>query len=234
VAALAPRAAEGARGGADARGSVVLDGARTPVRWIDGDTFRIERGPRAGRLVRLSGVNALETYGPVHRIARLRGPALLRLAREAAPLLAAGAWRCETDGAADGYGRLLVSCPAAAKALVEAGLAMVFAVDEPADAALLAAQRQAQARRVGLWAKGVPPAIPTSLHSLGERGLGPRDPYDRVVDTATGIAEVRTHRRTYAPCEEVCVGEGALRACLAYVPYDRRFRNRPSCLRRSP
>jgi len=45
---------------------------------------------------------------------------------------------------------------------------------------------------------------------------------------------VRPHHRVYRPCEEVCVGEGAERACMTYVPFARRYRDRPACLRGRP
>ncbi len=218
-------------GGRDARGFVVLEGERVPVRWTDGDSFRIGAGRFAGRAGRLLGVNALETFGPVHRIGAMTPAKLLALARETAPLAASRAWRCDADGTSDGYGRLLVHCPGASEALVGAGHAVVFAVDAPADAALLEVQRRAQAVRTGMWAGGVPPRLPTSLHSADEEGLGPRGAYDRIVDTRTGAAGVQPHGRRYATCEEVCVGEGAERACMTYVPFERRYRKRPSCLR---
>lgn len=229
AAALAPGLA--AARGRGARGAVVLAGERVPVRWTDGDTFRIDAGAFAGRAARLANVNALETYGPVHRLGALDGGALLALAKATAPLAAAGAWACETVGGVDRYGRLLVSCPDAALALVSAGHAMVFAVDGPADPALLAAQRRAQEDRAGMWARGAPRLVPASLHAAGEAGLGPRGAYDRVVDTRTGAAVARPHRRVYAVCEEVCLGEGAGRACLVYVPFERRYRHRPACIR---
>src|SRR5512143_2506334 len=139
-----------------ARGEVILSGERVPVRWVDGDTFRIEGGRFGGRAARLAGVNALETFGPVHRIGAMGGAELLALARATAPVAAARAWRCEADGAADRYGRLLVSCPDAAEALVREGHAMVYAVDGAPDRRLLAVQRAAQAARAGMWARGVP------------------------------------------------------------------------------
>jgi hypothetical protein len=108
---------------------------------------------------------------------------------------------------------------------------MVFAVDAPAEERLLAAQRRAGAARLGMWAGGVPPRVPSSVHSADEPGLGPRGAYDRIVDTRTGAAVAQPHDRTYRTCEEVCVGEGRERACLLYVPFERRYRNRPACLR---
>lgn len=227
-----PRAAEARRGGGRAaRGTVVLEGERTKVRWTDGDSFRIEGGRFGGRAARLAGVNTLETFGPVHRLGAAAGPELLAVAKRAAPFAAGTEWRCATDGAQDRYRRLLVSCPDAAEALVSAGYAMVFAVDAPPDARLVAAQRAAQARRAGMWARGAPPLVPTSVHSADEPDLGPRGAYDRVADTRTGATEARPHDRTYRTCEEVCVGEGGDRACMTYVPYARRFRGRPACLR---
>jgi endonuclease YncB( thermonuclease family) len=221
----------GARGGGAGRGVVVLDGERVPVRWTDGDTFRILGGRHAGRAARLSGVNALETYGPVHRWAGISPRELLAVAKAAGPLAAREIRRCEEDRRADVYGRLLVTCPDAAEALVAAGYAMVFAIDAPADERLLAAQRSAQAARLGMWAGGAPPLVPSSVHSAGEPGLGPPGAYDRIVDTRAGAAVAHPHGRTYRTCEEVCVGEGRARACLVYVPFERRYRNRPGCLR---
>jgi endonuclease YncB( thermonuclease family) len=210
---------------------VILSGERIPVRWTDGDTFRVRGGRFVGRAARLVGVNALETFGPVHRFGGMDGRALLAIAKGTAPLAASRTWRCETDGALDAYGRILVSCPDAAEALVRAGYAMVFAVEGPPAPALLEAQRAAQAARAGMWAGGVPTRVPTSLHSAGERGLGPRGAYDRIADTRTGVAAVVPHARTYATCEERCVGEGPERACMTYVPFERRYRSRPACLR---
>lgn len=210
--------------------AVVLDGRSVAVRWTDGDTFRFLDGPWAGRAARLDGYNALETYGPVHRWGGWNGEELLALARAASPAAAASTWRCTTAGRQDRYRRLLVDCPDAAAALVERGLAMVYAVDRPAAPRLLALQREAQRAGRGMWARGVPPEIPTSLHSVEEPGGAPA--YDRVVDTATGAAVRRPHGRAYRACEEVCVGGGAARACMTYVPFERRYRRRPACLRR--
>jgi endonuclease YncB( thermonuclease family) len=213
-----------------APGRVLLDGEPTEVRWTDGDSFKIDSGPLKGFGTRLSGYNTLETFGPVHRIAGL-GPASLEIiARGSAALLAATAWRCRTEGKRDGYGRALVSCPDAAAALVRAGHAMVYAVDATPDPALLAVQREAQAARRGLWAGGVPPEIITSLHSAGEKSLKGKVPYDRLCDTRTGSTRLRQHRVSYRTCEEVCVGEGAQRSCMVYVPFERRYSNRPDCI----
>lgn len=231
LAATAPaRAAAAGRPSRGVPATLHLDGQPTRVRWIDGDTFKVDSGPLRGFSTRLAGYNSLETFGPVHRLGSAGPEALWALALAAAPRLARGEWRCATLGARDGYGRALVSCPDAAAALVREGLALVFAVEGPPDATLLDAQRAAQAARAGLWAGGVPPLVLTSVHADGEQGLGGRGAYDRVVDTRTGRATPRPHRRRYATCEEVCIGEGPDRSCLVYVPYERRFRDRPACL----
>jgi endonuclease YncB( thermonuclease family) len=208
----------------------MLDGAQRAVRWIDGDTFRILDGPDAGRSARLAGFNALESYGPVHRWGAWRPADLLAIAREATQLARAGEWRCTRQDGEDRYGRLLVSCPDAARALVESGLAMVFALGGPPDEALVAAQRAAQERGSGMWRKGVPPRVPSSLHSADEPDLA-GGAYDRIVDTRTGRAEPRRHESTYRVCQVVCAGEGRDRACMTYVPFARRYRDRPACLR---
>ncbi len=210
---------------------MILEGERVPVRWVDGDTFRIRAGRFAGRTTRLVGVNALETFGPVHRIAAMEPDALWAIAKATGPFAAARVWSCEADGALDGYGRLLVWCPELAAALVRAGYAMVFAVDAPPVQALLEAQREAQAARAGMWAGGAPRLVPTSLHSAGEPDLGPRGAYDRIADTRTGVAAARPHARWYRTCEERCLGAGTDRACMIYVPSERRYRHRPACLR---
>jgi endonuclease YncB( thermonuclease family) len=224
--AASPAAAGPPRG---ARGEVVLDGERVAVRWSDGDSFRVGGGRWKGRRARLAGVNALETFGPVHRFARAAPEDLLAIARSSAALAASEAWACAATGAADGYGRLLVSCPGAALALVSRGHAMVYAVDGAAAAGLLAAQREAQRRGEGMWRWGVPRSILASVHSADEPRLA-AGAYDRVVDMATGEAHLRPHGRRYAACEEVCAGDGGERSCMRYVPFERRYRDRPSCL----
>jgi micrococcal nuclease len=231
LALAAPSSAHAGRRRPDpGRGELVLDGASSRVRWNDGDSFRIEDGPRRGQQARLVGVNALETFGPVHRWGGWRREELMAIARGSARLAAAERWVCTSVGRADRYGRLLVSCPDAARRLVGAGHAMVFAMDGPAEAALLAAQRAAQGAGAGMWGKGVPPLIPTSAHSAGEQGLRGRRAYDRIADTRTGEASSRPHDVVHEVCAEVCAGPPASTACLVYVPYERQHRSRPPCL----
>jgi endonuclease YncB( thermonuclease family) len=217
-------------GAATTRARILLGGAWAEVRWTDGDTFRVLDGPQARRTARLQGVNALESFGPVHRIGTADGRALLAVAKRSAAVAAAASVRCELVGHADVYQRLLVRCPEVAEALVRSGHGMVFAVDEEPDPRLVQLQRDAQAARLGMWQGGAPPLVPTSLHSADEPDLGPKGAYDRVADTRSGRTEARPHARVYRACEERCVGEGADRACLTYVPFQRRFRDRPRCL----
>lgn len=228
--AVAPRPASAAAKRAGLPGRVVLDGQPTEVRWTDGDSFQVESGPLRGFGARLQGYNTLEAYGPVHRIAGMGPVALEEIATSTAALLAGSIWTCATEGKRDGYGRALVACADAAAALVRAGHAMVFAVETRPDPSLLALQREAQAARRGLWGGGVPPEIVTSLHSAGEQALKGKPPYDRLVDTRTGVTRLRHHRSSYRTCEEVCVGEPPGRSCMVYVPFERRYRDRPPCL----
>jgi endonuclease YncB( thermonuclease family) len=227
---LAPRGALAGAPHHGAAGRILLDGRPTEVRWTDGDSFKVESGSLKGFGTRLQGYNALEAFGPVHRIAGMGPEALEAIASSTATLLAGTAWSCTTAGQRDGYGRALVSCPDAAAAVVRAGHAMVFAVDVRPDPALLALQREAQSAKRGLWAGGVPPEIVTSLHSAGEKDLRGKAPYDRLVDTRTGLTRLRHHRSRYQVCQEVCSGEGDGRSCMVYVPFERRYRDRPACL----
>jgi micrococcal nuclease len=220
--------ASGKRAGAPGR--VLLDDRTTEVRWTDGDSFQIDSGPLQGFGARLHGYNTLEAYGPVHRIAGMEPAALEVIATSSAALLAGSVWRCATQGKRDGYGRALVACPDAAAAVVRAGHAMVYAVDTRPDPGLLALQREAQEAGRGMWGGGVPPLLITSLHSGGEKGLKGKQPYDRLVDTRTGETRLRRHRASYRTCQEVCIGEGAARSCMVYVPFEQRYRDRPACL----
>jgi len=229
--AAAPAEARGGRRASAVRATLLLDGEPTPVRWTDGDTFRILAGRHAGASARLVGVNALETFGPVHRWGGADGRALLAIAKRSAAAAAAASVRCTLEPRRDAYHRLLAVCPEVAAALVRSGDAMVFAVDGPPDPELVALQREAQRDGRGMWAAGAPPLVPSSVHSAYDPDLGPRGAYDRIVDTRTGVAEARPHSRVYRTCEEVCVGAGRDRACMVHVPFARRYRERPACLR---
>lgn len=210
--------------------TVSLNGEVARVRWSDGDTFRLKDGAHKGTSARLSGFNTLEDYGPVHRWGSFTKDELFALAKAPEKLLAARGFQCRSDGQKDGYGRLLVECPDAAMTLVSEGLAMVFAVEGVPDETLLASQQQAIFAKKGIWEKGVPSVVVTSLHSLGESESKEGEAYNRVVDTKTGIASVRKHQERYETCQEVCEG-GDAGSCMTYVPYERRYKKKPDCLR---
>jgi hypothetical protein len=121
-----------------------------------------------------------------------------------------------------------------AEAVGAALLAMAYAVGRPADPRTLAAQEEARRAGAGMWAKGAPRRVLTSLHSLDEAEPGAAEVHDRVVDVATGRAREVRHASRYGTCEERCRGEGPDRTCMTYVPFARRYRDPPACLRAAP
>lgn len=223
----------------DAYGVVRLDGVETKVRWTDGDSFNVREGAHRGHGTRLLGYNTLEAFGPVHVWGEWKPEELFELAAGAAGVAAAQVWSCSTDGQRDGYRRLLVSCPELALEMVRRGYGLAYAVDkEPASPKLLEAQREAQVSRRGIWKKGVVKGVVTSVHSRDERAsdagteVGTEaETYNRVVDTRTGQAMKRPHHRAYRTCELVCEETEGERSCMVYVPFERRYRNKPACLR---
>lgn len=226
VACACPPKGPPSNNAAHTAGTVLLDGARMEVKWSDGDTFRIKSGAHNKKSARLAGFNTLEDYGPVHRWGTWTPQELFDLARAPESFLSARSWTCTSSGKEDKYKRLLVDCREVAEALIGEGLAMVFAIDAAPDARLLELQREAQRASRGMWKKGVPAQLVTSLHSAAE-GRG----YNRTVDTATGIAAVREHQETYQTCQEVCEGPAENPSCMRYVPYESRYKNKPDCLR---
>jgi len=206
-----------------ANGTVILDGVETPVHWDDGDTFMV---PSTRLKARLGGYNTLESYGAVHRF----GPGelhLQRIATEATALAKSKPWACTAQQGSGGYGRTRVDCPGLREALLEAGLAHVFAVDETGSPGDLAAQQRGIDGGLGMWAKGAPSAIVTSVHSVDEKP-GQTETYNRILDIQTGTTSKRMHGNVYRPCEWVCEGD----SCLLYVPYAQRYGpSRADCLR---
>ena len=211
---------------------ITLDGAETRVTWSDGDTFRIRSGPNAGTQARLHGFNTLEDYGPVHRWGDWTAKELYEIAGQSGERARAGTWTCQSAGEKDRYDRLLVRCDDAGLTLVREGLAFAFSVDGPAPEEWQAAQREAREQKRGMWRKGTPSHIVSSVHSAseGREGREARG-YNRVVDARTGYAQVHNHTQTYEVCEEVCVNEGADRSCMTYVPFERRYKDKAECLR---
>lgn len=215
-----------------AKGSLLLNGEATRVRWSDGDSFKIQSGPHEGRGTRLVGFNTLEAYGPVHRWGSWTPQELYAIAKASSAIAGSREWVCTTDGKADGYGRLLVDCPELSEEMIRQGHALAFAVEGTSPQTLLDAQREAMASGRGIWAKGVVNGVLTSLHSVGEDGDdADGKAYNRVVDTRTGAATKRQHQRRYETCQEVCETTDGDESCMTYVPFKRRYKNKPDCLK---
>jgi endonuclease YncB( thermonuclease family) len=216
----------------NAEGTIVLNGEKTTINWTDGDSFKPKEGKFKGSGTRLQGYNTLEAYGPVHRWGEWTAQQLFELAEDSAAHAAMKTWECTTDENKDGYGRILVSCPELTKHMVLDGYAMVYSVeDKPVDPELLKLQQEAIKNKSGMWAKGAPKGVITSLHSLGEEdSKGATTAYNRVVDIRTGAALKRQHQKRYDTCEEVCEETDGEKSCMVYVPFEKRYKNRPQCL----
>lgn len=200
---------------ADPMSRVYLNGIPTPVSFNDGDSFRVHAGPYQGTAARLAGYNTLESFGPVHLFSTWKAYELFVLAKMATLHARRGTWRCESDGARDGYGRILWNCRDLAIDQIRHGFAHALSIDaEPADPEFLAAQREAQAAKRGLWAKGVPEYIVTSLHSLSEDPERPKH-YNRTVSSLDGHSADWSHRDDYAECQTVCYAVHRLPAAEA-------------------
>lgn len=216
----------------NALGTVVLNGEKIQVNWTDGDSFKIKEGKFKGAGTRLQGYNTLEAYGPVHRWGEWTAHELFELAEDSAAHAAMKTWECTTDEKKDGYGRLLVNCPELTKHMVLDGYAMVYSVDGPVDPALLELQQQSIKNKSGMWKKGAPKGVVTSLHSLGEPDSnGAVTAYNRVADTRTGAAAKREHQQRYDTCQEVCEETDGEKSCMIYVPFEKRYKHRPDCLK---
>lgn len=221
--------------GARHKQKLILDGVPERVNWNDGDSFRILRGSRDGQKARLIGYNTLESYGPVHFWGDFTGWDLYHTHKDATALAKSEEWECESSGKADGYGRILVACPELRRRLIATGLAHVYAFgDEEPDPDLITLQLQAQAERKGMWAKGVPKDIVTSVHSIdepAEKGVaahGPRtESYNRVCDTKTGKTLAIPHTTIFKTCDAFCHGG----SCLLYIPFAERYgKRRAACV----
>lgn len=211
-----------------AGGFIVLNGERTSVYWSDGDSFTFKSGQYAGQGTRMVGYNTLEAYGPVHRWGGWSREELFDIAKQGARLAASRAWECTTDGDEDSYHRVLVDCPKLAREMAMQGQGLAYAVNGVPPILVLDAMHQAQRARRGMWAKGVPKGVITSLHSMAENDGRYEKSANRVVDTRTGEAPLRKHTDVYETCQEVCLGaEGS---CMVYVPFEQRYKDQPPCL----
>ena len=213
---------------------VQLDGVETQAAWDDGDTFAVPGEGDKPKRMRLAGYNTLESYGPVHRWGGWTAQELYDLAKQAGQVAGEKARTCSLGEGEGGYGRGVADCPELRLELLSRGLAHVFAVDSEPVAEDLAAQQQAIAAKQGMWAKGAPEGLVTSLHSLDEKADQEKT-YNRVASLTTGLAGKQEHAESYAPCQEVCVGaappEGT-GSCMVYVPYDQRYGDKQAdCLK---
>lgn len=183
---------------------VILNKKATPVYFNDGDTFRALAGPFAGPSNRLAGFNTLESYGTVHRWKGWTYKELYANAKMATLNARRGVWHCEADmSRRDGYGRLLTFCPDLQMNQIRNGFAHALSVDGPAEPRLIAAQRDAIIHRRGMWAKGAPAAILTSVHSVEERPDNENN-YNRLVSVVDGASIEWKHQERYAECQSVC------------------------------
>lgn len=197
---------------------VLLDGELIQVRWSDGDTFSWTDRSNGNKVkARLVGFNTLEDYGPVHRWGEWTRDELFALAEKAGEVAAAQGWVCEDTGSSGGYGRKAVLCDKLRNHLIREGYAHVFSMEGPGPTYLLKMQMEAQAAKKGIWQKGVPEGLITSIHSSDEKASGKA--YNRIVDTRSGASEVLNHENRYQNCEEVC-HRGS---CMTYIPYKLRY-----------
>lgn len=208
------------------KSTVVLDGMEVQVHWSDGDSFRITSGALSGTKTRLAGYNTLEDYGAVQSWGEWTEAELAKVNDKATEHARKGRWNCKSSGEKDGYQRLLVRCDDLIISMVAEGYAHLFLFDDKAPDGALEAQKKAIADKKGMWAKGAPQAVVTSLHSSTEPGG--KGGYNRVADLETGVARKIEHQEIYSVCQKVCL----LGACMLYVPYDQRYGdNRAACLR---
>lgn len=214
----------------DVDGWVILSGNRVRVHWDDGDSFTFLSGPRKGRETRLIGFNTLESYGPVHRFGEWTTHDLWAVAKEAPRFAASKTWECTTKNKRDAYDRLLVDCPQLRVDMIGNGLGHIFAYDKPADPRLIKVQKEARIAERGMWRKGRPEQIVTSIHDkAGAAG------FLRVVSGRTGDTEVVGHRVDVSMCEEICHGDKWRGSCMVFVPYKRRYGDKKAeCLKGAP
>ncbi len=200
LAFLSPQPAQAA----ESRSKVILNGELVQVTFNDGDSFRVLSGDLKGAKARLAGYNTLESYGPVHQWGTWTAKELYVIAKMATLHARRGVWECTSDGETDTYGRMLVECLTLREDLVRRGMAHVMTIDDnPGDATLLAAQREAQAERRGIWAHGIPAFILTSLHSAEEDTTG-EGTYNRLVSTDDAHSVKWKHSNRYGECDNVC------------------------------
>lgn len=208
--------------------TLMLDGKPVKAIWPDGDTFRLILPMGRGPAARLQGYNTLENYGPVHRWGTWKAEELQQIADQATAVARSKAWHCSVQPGGGGYGRLLANCPKLAETLISKGLAHVFSMEDRGDAGLLKLQQEAIRQRRGMWAKGVPEYIVTSLHSASPYR---RYAYHRLISVKTGGSLMYRHAESYNNCSWVCLRG----SCMRHVEYRYRYgENKAPCLRTNP
>ncbi|MCK6570434.1 thermonuclease family protein [Myxococcota bacterium] len=208
--------------------AVIIEGERVAVAWNDGDSFGFMEGKYVRQRVRLMGFNALESYGPLHAWGKWTPMELYKVTKAATRFARTRVWNCAWEGKKDHYGRMLVYCRDLVEAMVSEGYGHVYALEPPVDEGLVGLQHEAMAARRGMWAKGVPEGLVTSLHSVSEAGGGKGKTYDRVISPKTGLSKAYQHENAYGLCQKVC-HEGS---CMIYVPFEKRYGlERADCVR---
>ena len=209
---------------------VMLNGRATPVYYNDGDTFRAVAGPLRNRAARLGGFNTLESYGPVHQWGGWTFKEMYVMAKLGTLNARRGIWNCEADpNELDGYGRILADCPDLATDQILKGFAHAMSIKGPARKQYIKAQRRAIVGRRGIWAKGVPPMVMTSLHSADERFNNKKN-YNRLVSALDGASLKWRHQNIFGECQKVChpakmLTASAAKAVLAALRTDKRSKN---------
>ena len=196
---------------------LILDDKTIDVFWDDGDTFGFfdEKGKKIK--ARLNGYNTLESYGPVHKWGDWTPQELYRFAKDSGDIARATVWKCKTLPKGGGYGRLLVDCPELRSELIRTGYAHPFSVNKEAPRKDLEDLAFARNNKNGMWEKGTPNFLITSLHSQDEKP--DKDAYNRVCDMNTGMCNAQDHTDVYSSCQEVCLQD----SCMVYVPYKKRY-----------
>lgn len=189
---------------AESQTKVILNGTVVAVHFNDGDSFRVLGGDFNGSKARLFGYNTLESYGAVHQWGGWNVHEMYVIAKMSTYNARDGVWECETDGATDTYGRMLVWCPKLAAEQIRQGYAHAMSIDDlPGKPELLEAQREAISKRRGIWAHGVPEFVLTSLHSK-EEDVDGHGTYNRLVSSVDGHSVKWRHSTHYAECDRVC------------------------------
>ena len=206
--------------------TVILDGVSIAVEWDDGDTFHGKTADGKKIKARLAGYNTLESYGPVHQWGEWTEKELYAFAKESGVFASQKVWECADTKKGGGYGRILVDCPGLRKAMLENGYAHPFSIGGPAPEADMQALRTGMERKAGIWAKGAPKSLITSLHSQDEKP--DKDAYNRVCDLTTGECGEQVHTDVYSTCQKVCLED----SCMTYVPYKVRYGDtKADCIR---